>query len=91
MEREFCYIATCVYGSYDCPELWTLRRFRDFYLYEHFLGRLFIKVYYTTSPVLVKLFGNTRWFKTIWKKFLNKFVKKLNDGGYKDTPYNDKL
>ena len=23
-----CYIATCVYGSYDCPEVWTLRRFR---------------------------------------------------------------
>lgn len=20
-----CYVATCVYGSYDCPEVWTLR------------------------------------------------------------------
>ena len=24
-----CYVATAVYGSYDCPEVWTLRRFRD--------------------------------------------------------------
>ena len=24
-----CYVATCVYGSYDCPEVWVLRRFRD--------------------------------------------------------------
>ena len=24
-----CYVATAVYGSYDCPEIWTLRRFRD--------------------------------------------------------------
>ena len=24
-----CYVATSVYGSYDCPEVWTLRRFRD--------------------------------------------------------------
>ena len=24
-----CYVATCVYGSYDCPQVWTLRRFRD--------------------------------------------------------------
>ena len=24
-----CYIATCVYGSYDCPQVQTLRRFRD--------------------------------------------------------------
>ena len=22
-----CYVATAVYGSYDCPEVWTLRRF----------------------------------------------------------------
>ena len=25
-----CYIATCVYGSYDCPQVLTLRRFRDY-------------------------------------------------------------
>ena len=25
-----CYVATAVYGSYDCPEVWTLRRFRDY-------------------------------------------------------------
>jgi len=24
-----CYIATAVYGSYNCPEVWTLRRYRD--------------------------------------------------------------
>ncbi len=29
-----CYIATCVYGSYDCPQVWTLRRFRDYTLDE---------------------------------------------------------
>ena len=28
-DEDGCYIATCVYGSYDCPEVWTLRRFRD--------------------------------------------------------------
>lgn len=28
--RKGCYVATCVYGSYDCPEVWTLRRFRDY-------------------------------------------------------------
>ena len=59
MEREHCYIATCVYGSYNCPEVWTLRRFRDYYLYKHFFGKLFIKIYYKISPVIVKLFGNS--------------------------------
>ena len=27
-----CYIATCVYGSYDCSPVWILRRFRDSFL-----------------------------------------------------------
>ncbi|MGM9795661.1 MAG: TFIIB-type zinc finger domain-containing protein [Candidatus Aphodosoma sp.] len=39
-----CYIATCVYGSYNCPEVWTLRRFRDNTLYKTWYGRTFIKI-----------------------------------------------
>lgn len=89
-EPEYCYIATCVYGSYDCPEVWTLRRFRDYYLYKHFLGKLFIKFYYTTSPTLVKLFGKTTWFKSLGKKSLDKFVKRLNEKGYDNSKYSDK-
>lgn len=26
---DACYILTAVYGSYDCPSVWTLCRFRD--------------------------------------------------------------
>ncbi|MGI5872504.1 MAG: CFI-box-CTERM domain-containing protein [Bacillota bacterium] len=85
-----CYIATCVYGSYDCPEVWTLRRYRDYYLDEHWWGRLFIKTYYAISPTLVKLFGKTKWFKNVWKPFLERKVKKLKEKGYEDTAYNDK-
>ena len=36
---EGCYIATCVYGSYDCPQVWVLRRFCDETLKQHALGR----------------------------------------------------
>lgn len=84
-----CYIATCVYGSYDCSEVWTLRRFRDRFLAATLVGRLFIKVYYSVSPKLVKVFGNTRWFKTIWKRALDKMVESLHNKGYEDTPYQD--
>ncbi len=52
-----CYIATAVYGSYDCPQVWALRRYRDEKLASHFYGRIFIYVYYSVSPVLVKCFG----------------------------------
>ena len=85
-----CYVATCVYGSYDCPEVWTLRRFRDNYLDNHILGKLFIKCYYAVSPTCVKLFGKTKLFQKINKGILDPFVKKLNEKGYEDTKYNDK-
>ena len=85
-----CYIASCVYGSYDCPQVWILRRYRDANLGSSWFGRLFIKVYYTFSPLLVKMFGKTKWFKAIWKKYLDKKVQKLKDAGYESTPYNDK-
>lgn len=85
-----CYVATCVYGSYDCPEVWTLRRFRDYKLERTRYGRLFIKTYYALSPSFVKWFGETSWFKAIWQGVLDKFVKTLNDRGYSNSPYNDK-
>ncbi len=85
-----CYIATAVYGSYDCPEVWTLRRFRDCTLYESWYGRTFIKVYYAISPTLVKWFGKTQWFKKSWSAVLNRFVAKLNNEGVANSPYNDR-
>ena len=85
-----CYVATAVYGSYDCPEVWTLRRYRDYTLDETWYGRLFIKIYYTVSPTFVKYFGNVKMFKSQGKKLLDKWVEKLNRKGYENTPYKDK-
>lgn len=85
-----CYIATSVYGSYDCPEVWTLRRFRDFKLAESVLGRAFIKLYYSTSPTLVKWFGKTLFFKKTFKPILDKLVYILQHKGVESTPYKDR-
>lgn len=85
-----CYVATCVYGSYDCPQVWTLRRYRDDTLGSTWYGRLFIRTYYAISPVLVKWFGNTNWFKKLWKGRLDRMVAKLQENGIEDTPYEDK-
>ena len=85
-----CYIATCVYGSYDCPQVWTLRRFRDDTLSSTWYGRAFIRTYYAISPTLVKWFGNTTWFKKMWKATLDRMVKKLKEEGVENTPYEDK-
>ena len=85
-----CYIETCVYVSYDCPEVWTLRRFRDYTLAKHFLGRVFIKVYYAMSPKVVKCFGGTKLFQLFWKKKHYRMDNSLNIKGVEDTPYKNK-
>lgn len=89
--NEGCYIATAVYGSYNCKEVWVLRRYRDYVLYEHFIGRIFIKIYYIISPKIVRIFGKKQWFNKMWKNFLDKKVKNLKDKGYKDLPYQDRF
>lgn len=85
-----CYVATAVYGSYDCPEVWTLRRYRDDMLAKTWHGRLFIYLYYAISPTIVRLFGDTMWFKNMWRGKLDKKVKQLQNNGVESTPYNDK-
>lgn len=86
-----CYVATAVYGSYDCPEVWTLRRFRDNTLAETWYGRAFVHTYYAISPTLVKWFGHTEWFKKMWKEPLDSLVRKLQSQGFENTPYNDRI
>lgn len=85
-----CYVATAVYGSYDCPQVWTLRRYRDDTLAKTWYGRAFVRTYYAVSPTLVKWFGETAWFKKMWRGKLDNMVRRLNAEGYENTPYRDK-
>ena len=85
-----CYVATAVYGSYDCPEVWTLRRYRDDKLARTFWGRSLIRIYYTVSPTVVRLVGNTGWFHRIWRRRLDKMVRALRERGFDSTPYEDR-
>jgi len=89
-DNQGCYVATCVYGSYDCPQVWTLRRFRDNTLAKSVFGRAFIRFYYAASPTIVKWVGQTSWFKRMWQGVLDRLVHKLNGQGVADTPYQDR-
>ena len=89
-QQSGCYIATAVYGNYDCPEVWTLRRYRDNVLDNTWYGRLFISGYYAISPILVRWFGKTDWFRNLFFKPLSRWVAILNKRGFENTPYNDK-
>lgn len=84
-----CYVATAVYGSYDCPPVWILRRYRDHDLANSWYGRCFIKLYYAVSPTIVKLFGTNKWFQRFWRTRLDKLVSNLKEKGYDDKPYED--
>ena len=84
-----CYIATAIYGSYDCPQVWTLRRFRDQRLSQSLVGRAFISTYYEVSPILVRCLGDNRVFRTTGKIFLDRLVHHLNCKGFSDTNYID--
>ena len=89
-KKKGCYVATAVYDSYNCPEVWALRRFRDYTLDETWYGRAFIKMYYAISPSMVHLCGDTKIFKSLWRKPLDRLVEKLIASGVQDTPYIDK-
>lgn len=65
-----CYVATAVYGSYDCPQVW--------------------KTYYAISPTLVKWFGETEWFKRMWRGKLDRMVCNLQARGFSSAPYKDR-
>lgn len=84
-----CYIATAVYGSYDCPEVWVLRRFRDNVVSNTWYGRCFIKIYYNISPIVLRWFGKSKWFNKISRMILDNFIGKLLHSGLKNTPYRD--
>lgn len=89
-KRGGCYVATAVYGSYDCPEVWTLRRFRDDTLDRTWYGRAFIHTYYAVSPTLVRWFGACGWFQRLFRAPLDRLVARLHRHGVQDTPYRDK-
>ena len=85
-----CYIATAVYGSYDCPQVWVLRRFRDYTLLQTWYGRIFVKIYYWISPKAVRLFGKYSWFSTFWRGHLDRMVERLRKEGVCDSKYHDR-
>lgn len=84
-----CYVATAVYGSYDCPQVWVLRRWRDHQLASTSSGRQLVRLYYRVSPAVVRAVGNERWFAYAVRRPLDRFVARLRASGYSSLPYSD--
>ncbi len=73
-QKEGCYIATAVYGSYDAPEVLILRKFRDNVLKKSRGGRMFIKIYYTLSPGLAEKLKDYTFINNKVRAILDRMV-----------------
>lgn len=62
-QRGRCFVATAAFGSYDAPEVVALRNFRDQYLLEKKWGRVFVDIYYRTSPPLARILDKSESLK----------------------------
>lgn len=70
-----CFIATAVYGGTEASEVLYLRRFRDKVLMPNRLGRAFVKVYYATSPYLVRFMEDKPAMLGVARNFLEGLIK----------------
>lgn len=67
-----CYVATAIFGAYSSETI-LLRKWRDDKLRKTILGRLFIKLYYKISPLLLRILP--KWTSPMTKYILTKFIK----------------
>jgi len=76
--KSGCYIATAVYGSYDCEQVMVLREFRDNVLLKKSWGRIFVKMYYSISPKLVKYIRKDSKLEQNIRSGLDFLITKVN-------------
>ena len=62
------------YGSYEAPQVLTLRSFRDRFLQKSMAGRAFIRWYYKNSPGFVAKHESKQWLHAVLRVGLNGFV-----------------
>ena len=73
--KSGCFIATAVYGDSEAYQVKILRIFRDNYLKKNIFGRLFISVYYKTSPPIAVFIKRYKILTDLIKNILDMVVK----------------
>ena len=90
IEHANDYVATCVFKSYDCPEVFVFRRYRDMFLGSTWHGKLTVKLYYLVSPLLVKCLKNATKVNGFFYKLLSAKAKRMHENGVDNSEYEDK-
>jgi len=69
-KRSGCFIATAVYGDRNTIEIVVLQQFRDNFLLQNRLGKLFVRFYYLLSPPCAKLVEKSRLTRKLIERLL---------------------
>jgi len=78
-EKVPCYIATYAFGDkHNITE--ELRIWRDVRARESVVGRLFIQIYYLSSPTVIRILGSTKTFRRLTNKVIRNVHRKLING-----------
>ena len=78
VQKKGCFIATACYGDYDAPEVIIFRRYRDEVLLQSKSGRMFVTIYYFTSPSLARAINSSDEAKRIIRNYiLEPILKKI--------------
>ena len=72
-----CFIATAAYGTPFDPKIDVLRNWRDESLRNIFLGRLFIRIYYFTSPPVANLVAKSGFLRLCVRVFISPIISLL--------------
>jgi|GEM_PF-3475735 len=77
--EDHCFVATCVYGDIDHPNVERLRCFRDGFLSKWWLGRKFISSYYSGMGLRLALLIQNRisWLIPLLKRLFDWAIPKL--------------
>lgn len=73
-----CYIATACYKDMFCKEVVFFRYYRDNHLLTNYIGKLFVKIYYSISPYLYNTVFSNSFFSSKIKKILDTIYNKLS-------------
>ena len=75
--KDGCFVATTIYGSHDAYEVLIFREFRDTVLLRNFVGSIFVAIYYSLSPILIRMIGNNTKIRDFTKFLLDRIVARL--------------
>ncbi len=76
-QRQYCFVATCVYGDINHPTVERLRVFRDTRLARHALGRYFVNIYYEHGQNIANWLEHRSKMKRLIRYLLDFFTARV--------------